>query len=188
MLKKCYYIFAFFVLLLYSCTEDGLVSSKYSKYTARFSYNQVRTNIPLNAALTSGGANIFCSLYPKLDGSWEAKIPSSKEPYPMPMLDIDRYKTPICIKGFIVGQSNSPDMTTGELEIMCFDLVCPTCYDKAGVRRSLEVNDMGKATCSRCKLTYDLNTGLCEGNGKILERYQAVYYPQDQGIFVVSNR
>lgn len=187
MLKKCYYIFAFFVLLLYSCTEDGLVSSKYSKYMARFSYDQVITNEPLRVALTSGGTNIFCSLYPKLDGSWEAKTPSL-EPYLMPMLDRDRYKTPICIKGFIVGQSNSPDMTTGELEIMCFDLVCPTCYDKTGISRSLEVNDMGKATCSRCKLTYDLNTGLCEGNGKILERYQAVYFPQGQGEFVVRNR
>lgn len=186
MLKKCYYIFAFLVLLLYSCIEEGLVSSKYSKYTAHFSCDNVRNNIPLNAALTSGGANIFCSLYPTLNGQWEAKTPSL-EPYLMPMSDIDRYKTLIYINGFIVGQSNSPDMTTGELEIMCFDLVCPTCYDKTGISRSLEVNDMGKATCSRCKLTYDLNTGLCEGNGRILERYQAVYFP-DQGKFVVRNR
>ena len=72
-----------------------------------------------------------------------------------------------------------------------YDGQCPNCYASEGrPRYPLSLENHGKARCSQCKRTYDLNNGgiVTEGEGgKKLERYRAST-TGPYGILSVNNK
>ena len=120
-------------ILMLSCADD--VQNVYSKYRAAFTYNKVTTTAPLYKALT--GAGIFCSIYCQggkiyFNTPYESKYET--------LTDINMYMKPIAFNGFIVGLSNLPEMGTTDLPLLCYDRVCPNCFEES-ISPSLTLQD-----------------------------------------------
>lgn len=83
------------------------------------------------------------------------------------------------LAGFIVGLPYEAELGETIVKVMCFDLACRNCYEETDfLVRDLTLQENGKAYCSRCQRTYDLNnTGQVYSGtaGKPLYRYR-VYY------------
>lgn len=160
----------FMGILMLSCADD--VQNVYSKYRAAFTYNKVTTTAPLYKALT--GAGIFCSIYCQggkiyFNTPYESKYET--------LTDINMYMKPIAFNGFIVGLSNLPEMGTTDLPLLCYDRVCPNCFEES-ISPSLTLQENGFAYCNRCKRKYDLNNlgVISEGEkGLKLIRYHIMY-------------
>lgn len=79
--------------------------------------------------------------------------------------------------GLIVG---TPNLTSDGNRYRCYDLACPNC-DRASHR--LDISDNGRAKCSHCGITYDLNNdGIIVDKGqsnfdspRVLYRYRITY-------------
>ena len=79
--------------------------------------------------------------------------------------------------GLIVG---TPNLSSDGNPYRCYDLACPNC-DRASYR--LNVSDNGRASCSHCGITYDLNNDgviIDRGNSnfespRVLYRYRISY-------------
>lgn len=158
-----------------SCSSDD-VEDTYSRYRAYFRYDNVMTAAaaPLHNALT--GIGDFCSVYTA--GNYLYLQTATTAAQPIPLNDVAYYQSFIAISGFIIGRTNVPDMTTGELVLVAFDLACPNCYHDDDVSKRLALQENGVVYCSRCKRTYDLNNlGLISSGerGRKLERYHIAY-------------
>ena len=165
-----------------SCSQDE-VQNVYSRYRAFFNYEKVLTAHPLYAALTGTGQ--YCSIYVLNTSLY---FQSTSENYHYNLTDADYYKQVTCIGGFIVGRSNVPDMTTGELPLLCFDRACPNCYKDDNITKPLTLKENGEAYCARCQRTYDLNNlGIIKSGDKGVKlfRYRVVY--NGSNILVVNN-
>jgi len=174
---------AFFILLFFSsCSQDN-VQNVYSRYRAFFNYTKVLTAHPLYTAITGTGS--YCSI--SAQGT-TLYFQSPTESYQDNLTDADYYKQVTWIGGLIVGRSNVPDMTTGELPLLCFDRACPNCYKNDDITKPLTLKENGEAYCTRCKRTYDLNNlGIIKtgDNGIKLYRYMVVY--NGSNTLVVNN-
>ena len=168
--------------LLTACSMDD-AQTVYSKMRAYFYYDKVLTNPPLYTALT--GMGDYCTIAARGAQIVSKSLSSSHSDN---ITAISAYSKFVCVNGFIVGRSNMPDMTTGEIPTLCFDLVCPNCYASNSVARDLELRENGRAYCPICHREYDLNNGgLIVGgeNGKKLIRYRVSY--DSRGILLVNN-
>lgn len=159
-------------IALTSCSSDD-VDSKYSSYSASFSLSPVNTIAPLTNAMSSYGE--FCTI---TKGTNTYNFHTLTEDASVNRTALSNYKTFICIAGFIVGRSSSTELGTGNYNYVCYDLACSSCYHDDLVSRALTLESGGRAYCSRCKRTYDLNNDglIVSGNkGTKLERYHINY-------------
>lgn len=166
-----------------SCSNDE-VENVYSNYRAFFNYTKVMTAHPLYVALTGTGE--YCSIY--IQGN-NLYFQSLTETYPDNLTAYDYYKQVTWIGGLIVGRSNVPDMTTGELPLLCFDRACPNCYKEASIAKALVLQENGMATCNRCKRTYDLNNlGLISSGEKGIKLFRYLISYNGTNTLLVNNR
>ena len=158
------------LMMATACADD--VQTVYSKYRADFVYDKVSTTDPLYKALT--GAGMFCSIYRQ---GGKQYFTSPYETTYRNLTDLNLYQRYVTINGFIVGLANQTEMGTTVLPLLCYDRVCPNCYEE-GHNYSLALQENGFAYCSRCKRKYNLNDGglIAEGdNGLKLIRYHIMY-------------
>ncbi len=169
------------LLFVLSCAED--VQKEYSTHRAYFRYNKVLTTQPLYAALT--GPGMYCSIAFQ---NGKVTFSSLTNSVVQTLTDIAYYDKLMTINGFIVGMSNVPEMGTSTLPLLCFDRVCPNCFE-SGITRPVGLKEGGFAYCDRCKRTYDLNNlGLIvEGEqGLKLFRYR-VSYDGNNDMLIANN-
>ncbi len=169
------------LLGLTACT--GEVDSVYSNYKAHFEFENVSGVTPLNSAVNNAG--VFCRIWRTADYFYFQDGQGNLQPYPV--MATDAYRVWEAIDGFIVGTTNIPDIGTGQLTLVAYDLACPNCYTESLIERRLDFDSEGTVHCGRCQRTYDLNNfGLASGNGggRSLFRYR-VYYSGNR--LVVQN-
>lgn len=81
------------------------------------------------------------------------------------------------LSGLIVGLPNIPEMGKDYSVVTCYDLACPNCYQNYTITKDLKL-EMGYATCTSCRRTYNLNdrgvVATGEG-GRSLYRYRTSY-------------
>lgn len=172
-------LIAFF---LTACSQDE-VQNVYSNYRAFFNYEKVLTAHPLYTSLT--GTGLYCAVYVQ---STHLYFQSTTETYQDEFTASDYYKNLTWIGGLLVGRANVPDMTTGELPLLCFDRVCPNCYRDNSISKSLVLHENGEAYCPRCKRTYDLNNlGIIKSGDKGVKlfRYRISY--NGTNVLLVNN-
>lgn len=162
------------ILLLFaaSCSDDS-VDSKYSDLRASFTFYPVTSAAPLNAALNGYGE--YCTIQIDANHYYFRSLTSSVTAN---RTDVSAYQTIVCIGGFIVGRSALNEIGSAEYPLVCYDLVCSNCYRDDDVAKALSLEENGRAVCSRCSRTYDLNNGgiISMGNkGKKLFRYRMSY-------------
>lgn len=169
--------------ILTSCTEAAFISSKYSNLVARFSFSPVTSAPPLLAACTS-------------PGEWTT-IRSVNQQFifenPATSLSVNKtaltaYQSYICLSGFIVGTPTIPEMGDDVATLSAYDLACSNCYHDRNVTKRLTLQQAGRAHCTSCLRTYDLNNigQVCQGEPGInLYRYR-VYYGNNT--LSISNR
>ena len=135
----------------------------------------------------SGGqqSGLFCLVWRDTGQYYFQNAAGSTGTYPVTAADA--YTTWQCLSGFIIGTTNVPDLSSGQLSLVAYDAVCPNCFSESTIQRRLTFADEGTAHCTRCDRDYDLNNfGIVTqgGAGRSLFRYR-VYYAADR--LVVNN-
>lgn len=172
MMKKILTL-VFAALLFSGCSNDDSYST-YSRYKASFSYFYVMTTTPLKDALNSPG--IFCTVM--LTPQKKLVFTSLTQTQSIDVTASAAYQSYVCLSGFIVGKANLPEIGMDGLSQVCFDLACSNCFHDDAIKPNLSLRENGRAYCSRCKRTYNLNNmGLVETGekGRPLERYHILY-------------
>ena len=168
-MRRLLLLLPLWTLLLVACNDES--DHLYSSYRAFFRYTYVETTPPLLTATRNPG--MWCAInFP--NGNYHFLLNDGRTSYTHRPTAADNYGRPECIAGFIVGTPNIPDFN-GQFPVMAFDLVCPECYTESSIQRSLAIDAQGRATCSRCGRTYDLNnSGIVVGGdqGRRLFRYR----------------
>lgn len=165
------------------CSES--VTDLYASIRAFFRYDNVTASHQLYTALNSPGE--FCTVtlrnsviyFTDADGRSSQGNLSATEAYG---------KTQ-CVAGFIVGTPSVPDLN-GQTAPRAYDLVCPTCYERNAIQRSLQFDGREQVKCPRCSRTYSLQTGLQTGGDEgvsILYRYRMMYSSSASGTLVINN-
>lgn len=159
------------VLLLLSCSEAERLNDSFPAY---FVFRGTNTVPQLNAAM--GGLGEFCTIQDQgatilfsNPGGSTAVNKTAVEGYMGFRLGR--------AGGLIVGQPTLMADTPG---IVCYDLVCPNCYDE-NINRHLQLAASGMAECRRCQRTYNLNNlGIMEkgepGTRNRLFRYNCSHH------------
>ena len=176
------------LFLLSSCKSDE-VQYAFCSYKAFFRYDDVINTFPLKAALASG-SGLYCSIYPTTNSKLIFQAPGVT-PLPVNVTAIAYYSDYInptgC--GFIVGCSNVPDATTGELPILCYDRGCPNCYENLGISKPLSVSETGMATCPRCNRVYDLNNlGIISSGEKGIKLFRFRVAYDGSNTLIINNQ
>ena len=146
------------VTTLTACVADN--ESPYARFAAFFRFTPV-TAAPssLLPALTSPGEWCYVSIQ---GTSYQFKSSTGKvDTYPKTALA--QYGTTLWIGGLLVGTPTVPEIGATAPAPICYDIVCPNCFEEDGIQRSVTVSSasIGRATCSRCHRTYDLlNSGV----------------------------
>ncbi|MBP3773912.1 MAG: hypothetical protein ILA34_01020 [Bacteroidaceae bacterium] len=171
-------------LLTFVACGDGDVQTTFARRRAYFRYEKVEVAFPLSTALNGPGR--YCNIY--LEGN-DIVFASLTGTFRDPITAKAQYQSYLSVDGFIVGQSNVPDMKTGTLLHLCFDRACPNCYEGSSITRPVTLQENGRAHCSRCGRTYDLNNLgiIIEGEKGIkLYRYR-VYYSGGSTLLINNN-
>jgi len=158
------------------------VQKTYSKYRAYFYYDKVLTTQPLLAALT--GTESYCSIAFQ---NGKIRFSSLTNSHEQSITSVRQYEKLITINGFIVGMANMPELGETTLPLLCFDRVCPNCFEE-GFSPSLGLRENGYAYCNRCKRTYDMNNlGIIADGEKGLKmhRYGILYNGNNE--MLISN-
>lgn len=77
-----------------------------------------------------------------------------------------------------MGRASQTELGTADYPYLCYDLCCSNCYSNDAIARNLSLEDGGRASCSRCHRTYDLNNDgvvVSGDKGRKLERYHINY-------------
>ena len=166
--------------------------SMYSGFSARFTYQPVSAKPTLFRACTSLGE--YCTItLPLKATSYVISSPSTPNNVDnIPLTAIQSYAKPILGlgDGLIVGLPMIPEMLESESKVVCYDLCCSNCNEKDYIRRKLQLQIGGIATCSSCKRIYDLNNQgmVTQGEyGRSLYRYYVYYEPSSQRLTVNNN-
>ena len=167
-------------LLLMACSDDA--QDVYSPYRAFFRFQPVSSVPPLYSALNSLGE--YCTVR---QNSKQYIFNGPAGSLQVNKTGTDQYNPMQAIGGFIIGKANLSDLGTNTFPLLCYDLVCPNCYEDANMARNVDINENGKATCGKCHRTNDLNNLgiISEGEkGRKLFRYHIMY---SGDIVVVQN-
>lgn len=169
-----YYIIA--LLTLFTSCEDA--EYEYSNYPCNFVFNNTGSkSSKLAAAMNSASPGIFCRISASGKTFFFEINDGSGDKERVAYTAIDEQRT-IAIgvyneSGIIVGYGNLNNPAT----FYAYDNQCPNCYEEVGLPRyGLTMDTSGKATCSRCNRSYDMNNGgiVASGDGgSKLIRYRA---------------
>lgn len=173
--------FTLAAMVFASCADS--VDSVYANYRASFNFTPVTAVSQLHQAVNNPG--LFCLVWRDTGQYYFQNAAGSTGTYPVTAADA--YTTWQCLSGFIVGTTNVPDLSSGQLSLVAYDAVCPNCFSESTIQRRLTFADEGTAHCTRCDRDYDLNNfGIVTqgGAGRSLFRYR-VYYAADR--LVVNN-
>ncbi len=165
----------FFFLILFplflSCSEAERLNDSFPAY---FVFRGTNTVPQLNAAM--GGLGEFCTIQ---DQGSTVLFSNLRGSTPVNKTAVEGYMGFRLGRagGFIVGQPTLMSDTPG---IVCYDLVCPNCYDES-INRFLQLSASGIAECQRCRRTYNLNNlGIMEkgepGTRNRLFRYNCSHH------------
>lgn len=170
------FYFSLFTLSLFTFFFLSCSNADHTYYTGarvRFSFTSTNTVPELNAALGSMGE--FCSI--RCDAvNYIFSSPRSSTTRPLTAVDT-RVNPALGLSGLIVGLPNMPELGADVPRVVAFDLACP-CYEDFNTTRNLKFSGNGRAACTRCGRTYDLNNQgvVVEGPaGRSLYRYRATY-------------
>lgn len=161
------------IMAVCGCSSDDSYTA-YSRYRASFAYYTVMTTTPLKNALTSPGE--YCTITLSADRKLNFVSPTLSQQVDVTASAV--YQSYTCVAGFIAGMSNMPDIGADTQGLVAYDLVCANCYREDAIQRALTLQEGGKAYCSRCHRTYDLNSkGIISSGdkGRPLERYHVAY-------------
>lgn len=159
--------------------RDEVVSNKYCKLPARFSFNPVNSISQLYSSCESQGE--WCSIVLSNKKLYFTKYTGSQGVANLTALNgyTGFY---MGLSGFIVGKPFTPELGSDYSVVTCYDLACPNCYIEQTVTRRLTLLEGGYAVCQSgsnpCHRKYNLeNIGtVCEGKpGKNLYRYRVFY-------------
>lgn len=167
------------LLLLTGCMES--IQNEYSTNRAFFRFSPVTAVTPLYRAL--GNPGMYCRI--NFSGRTANFVSSAGESQSYALTSEYINRNIEFISGFIVGMPSIPDVT-GNTYLVAYDLVCPTCYDKNAIQRSLDFGANETVVCSRCNRAYSLiHGGIISGSeGSILKRYRITY---SSNILVIQN-
>lgn len=174
------------IAMLVVLVATGIVSScekadsRFSTYTARFTYTPVNAKPNLYRACTSHGE--FCSITYPPGQNYVIKSPSTPS-----VIDYIQRTALHGYTGFILGIGNGlivglpsiPELLAQESQVTCYDLCCSNCFLEFHILKQLELHVGGIATCSSCNRNYDLNNQgiVAKGDaGRSLFRYYVNYY------------
>lgn len=163
-----------FLFLLFSCTEAERL---YDTYPVRFIVQNTNTNEILNAALSGMGE--FCTVVNK-GGSMEYTNLKRTQPVDLSALDLSYgYFNFGRSNGFVIGHTSMISSRFPD-QVVCYDIVCPNCYNDLNVTRNVRLLSGARAECATCMRVYDLNElgMVSQGEaGHSLYRYYARYTP-----------
>ncbi|MBQ8968382.1 MAG: hypothetical protein IJ064_01420 [Bacteroidaceae bacterium] len=163
------------LLFLLSACQDGLVSNKYCRRPARFTFNPVNSISQLYTSCESQGE--WCTVWLQNSKFYFKKANGSQGE--ANRAAVDGYTGfYMGLSGFIVGLPDIPELGETTCVVTCYDLACRNCYEAYATTRRMTLQEGGLAHCDRCQRTYNLNnTGqVCQGEpGEPLFRYR-VYY------------
>jgi len=175
--------------LLVSCGDSEY---EYSSHKCYFIFdNSQHLDPTLSSALVPLSPGTFCRIYKKGDNYFYFESNQGLSSRSAANA-VDQKRT--CIlgvyneSGIIVGYG-----TLGESgNLYAYDAQCPNCYEETGLPRyTLSMNDAGKASCGKCKRTYDMNNGgIITGGGNKNDRKMIRYraqYSEERRILTVNN-
>ena len=168
--------FLFCSIFLSSCSQAERL---YDNYPVRFVVQNTNTNEVLNAALNGMGE--FCTMVVSNNGS---------------SMEYTNLKTTRSVSltarevsyghfnfgrsnGFVVGHTSMISSRFPD-QVICYDIVCPNCYDNLSITRNIRLLAGARAECSNCMRIYDLNElgTVSQGEpGSSLYRYLVRYTP-----------
>lgn len=160
------------------------VQDMYTRIPAYFIHNYTNTVPQLNAALNSPGEFAVIRsdrqyfLFTNLIGTTQVNATA--------LNNYGSFQMGRC--GFIVGLPNIPEPGADFSKVVCFDLVCANCDRDQHISPRLELREAGQAECTRCKRTYNLNSGgiVSKGTAGIsLYRYRVTY---NDNTLIIRNR
>lgn len=171
-----------FLAFLLACSQAE--NTYYTGARANFTYTYTNTVPELNTALGSRGE--FCTI--RNDGA-NFIFTGLKSSTKRPLTAVEaRVHPALGLSGLIVGLPQTPEMGADAPRVVAFDLACP-CFDDFNTTRNLELQIGGRASCSRCGRTYDLNNlGIVATGpaGRSLYRYPADYNPLGNTLTVIN--
>ncbi len=171
------WLVALFVVLSavvsFSCSE---AESLFDNYPVRLVVSNTNTNEVLNAALSGMGE--FCTIVGR--GS-QIEYKNLKTTTMVNLTAYDRYGSFNLGRsnGFVVGHTSMISSRFPD-QVVCYDIVCRTCYNDLSVARNVQLLSGGRAQCPGCQRIYDLNElGMVTSGepGRSLYRYSVRYSP-----------
>ncbi|MBQ0049381.1 MAG: hypothetical protein KBT12_03955 [Bacteroidales bacterium] len=174
-------IFLSCLMLAASCSEVGVVSSRFCSKYAKFSVDNVISISQLYSACQSPGE--WCTITAENDRYIFANL---KGRTPINKVALGAYTGfYLGIGGFIVGLPNTNEPGYDTPMVTCYDLACSNCEKESGyLSIRLEMREFGFAACPKCKRSYNLNnTGTISAGepGISLYRYRVYYSPERYG-------
>ena len=162
------------VFLLFACSEAERL---YDNYPVRFVVQNTNTNEVLNAALSGMGE--FCTAVNQGSAVAYTNLKTTIS-VPLSARDLSYgYYSYGRSNGFIIGHTSMISSRFPD-QVVCYDIVCPNCYNDLSISRSLHLLSGARAQCGKCQRTYDLNElgMVTQGEaGRSLYRYSARYSP-----------
>ena len=170
-------------LLLFGCLEVS--QSEFTQVHAFLRLSPVSAVAPLFQALNNPG--IFCTIS-RAPSHYLIRSADGKEAQ-LPVTALEAYNRPEMIAGFIVGTSDTPDLS-GTLQPVAYELACPNCYTKDYVERQLVFQDRLTMHCTRCNRSYSLRNGgivVAGEAGLKLFKYRIQGYSRDNDVLIINN-
>ena len=173
-------------LFLGSCGESEF---EYSSHRVRLVYdNSLHLDATLSVSMNAMAPGTFCRV--SVSGNYFTFTNSHGQSSRQPMTSVEQQRLPILgvnnESGVIVGFGLLSDPPV----FYAYDAQCPNCYENdSRPRYLLSMTTDGKAKCSRCGRTYDMNNSgiiIDGGPGEKLYRYHATTTGPN-GILSVNN-
>lgn len=164
------------LLSLWLSTSCSEAERLYDTYPVRLVVQNTNTNEVLNAALSGMGE--FCTMEGK---GVQISCSNLKTTSLITLTAADRYGAFNFGRsnGFVVGHTSMISSRFPD-KVVCYDIVCPTCYNDISVTRNVQLLSGARAQCPGCQRIYDLNElgMVIDGEaGRSLYRYSVRYTP-----------
>ncbi len=146
------------VLVFAACSsnDDNLY---YTGSKASFTYSPVENSpLLLRALRNSGEFAIFLNTV--YNGSMRFVISNAQgAEETIQGTSVDYYKSMYfgLSNGFIIGMPTLPEVGVDITSPVCFDVVCPNCYNNYSICKRLSLREGGYAFCGSCSRIYNLN-------------------------------
>lgn len=182
-----YALCALLITVPVACVDDD--ESPYARFGAFFRFQPV-TAAPSTLLPALGNPGEWCTI--TITGSTYQFKSATGKTDSYPVTSIEQYGAPIWIGGLIVGTPTVPEIGATGFAPVCYDIVCPTCFEEGGIKRAVSITDptLGRATCTRCRRVYDMQMGGIVIEGASTPKDPRLYRYRchnDNDTFVVQN-